>query len=95
MTDISKHHDYELSRLDIDTVEKSIHELRELITIADATKIREEYKKDPNTWWAAYHHGWGTAIRNHLRDKVCLDDQLPSGNWDDYYIRLVEKACGI
>jgi hypothetical protein len=32
------------------------------------------------------------GIRNLLRKNVCLDDDLPSGNWDDYYIRLIEKA---
>jgi len=95
MKDISKHHDQELSRLSLEIINVSVDKLRELITIKDASKIREEHKKDPDTWWAAYHHGWGTAIRNYLRDKICLDDQLPSGNWDDYYIRLVEKACGI
>lgn len=57
--------------------------------------IKRDYEKDPEKWWADYHHGWGTAIRNHLRDTVCHDDSLPSGNWDDYYVPLVEISVGL
>jgi hypothetical protein len=61
-------------------------------------------KSDTSQWWAGYHHGWGTAIRNLLREEGITDDKLPffkygypseeqpSGNWDDYYIAIVEVA---
>lgn len=67
------------------------------VVLLDITKaeITKAYKNDPKTWWAAYHHGWGTNIRNSLRDNVCRDDELPSKNWDDYYVQLVEVACGL
>lgn len=46
-------------------------------------------------WIGNNHHGWGTGIRNALRDAGFLDDQLPNENWDDYYIQVVELAVGI
>jgi hypothetical protein len=72
--------------------EKSVEYLKLFFTDQDKSDITEEWKKDHNKWWALYHHGWGTAIRNNLRDNVCRDDKLPSGNWDDYYIQFVEIA---
>lgn len=42
------------------------------------------------------HFGWGMAVRNALRTEAGIGDAaLPDGNWDDYYIPLVEIACGI
>lgn len=76
-------------------VEKSLLALKNNLDNVIVQQIRDEYKKDPETWWAMYHHGWGTSIRNGLRTEVCLDDKLPSGNWDDYYIQVVEIFCGL
>ena len=66
-------------------------------TLLDETidEIRSAFKDDKDTWWASSHFHWGMNIRNLLRDNVCLDDKLPSGNWDDYYVPLVELACGV
>lgn len=74
-------------------INKSVEELKKELPLDVVQEIKNAYKKDPETWWAFYHHGWGTSIRNFLRDKVCKDDELPSGNFDDYYIQLVELAC--
>lgn len=76
-------------------VKKSIEELKNILTDEIIETTKGFHSKDPKTWWATYHHGWGTGIRNYLRDKVCRDDELPSENWDDYYIQLFEMACGI
>lgn len=73
-------------------IEKGVAALREIL---DPNEIKELHKADPKKWWALGHHGWGTRIRNYLRGKVCLDDELPSKNWDDYYVQLVEIACGV
>lgn len=72
-------------------IDKGVEALK---TILDANEIKELHAKDPRTWWALAHHGWGTRVRNFLRDKVCRDEELPSKNWDDYYIQIVEIACG-
>lgn len=95
MEDVTIHHDKMYKELPEWIANRGIEQLISLISVEDVQKIKDEYHKDPDTWWAAYHHGWGTNIRNFLRDKVCLDDRLPSGNWDDYYIPLVEIAVGV
>jgi hypothetical protein len=76
-------------------IEKSISYLDGLLTKDTKEDVARLHKENPDTWWASFHFGWGMRIRNLLRDNVCLDDKLPSGNWDDYYIQLVEIACGI
>lgn len=76
-------------------IDKGVAYLKSLISEKDKADIRKMAADDPAEWWALYHHGWGTAIRNKLRHHVCLDKELPSGNWDDYYIQMVEIACGV
>jgi hypothetical protein len=76
-------------------VKESLVALDGILDQVTRARIKEEHKKDPKTWWAFYHHGWGTAVRNALRDKVCLDKELPSGNWDDYYIQIIEIYLGL
>ena len=93
--DILKHHDKCLSQLSPLLVDKAVKHLRSVITLEDAIQIRNDWIKDPKTWWAIAHHWWGMGIRNSLRDSVCSDSELPSGNWDDYYVPLVEMACGL
>lgn len=92
---IQEHHEHKLKELPEWIRDKGVEYLKGLIPDDDKIQIKMEYEKDNKTWWAMYHHGWGTAIRNSLRDNVCLDDELPSGNWDDYYVPLVEIACGL
>ena len=53
--------------------------------------IQDQIKKDPIYWCSVHHFGWGMAMRNLLRD-VVKDDELPSGNWDDYYVKIIEEA---
>lgn len=62
--------------------------------------------EDMSSWSA--HHGWGTAIRNLLRDEELgagiRDEDLPPAPyedgethrcWDDYYVAAVEAAVGL
>lgn len=66
-----------------------------------ADEIRELIKKAPGDWVSPYHHGWGTGIRNYMRE-LYTDDELPNTpydddrgefkNYDDYYIGIVEVA---
>lgn len=58
-------------------------------------QIRAEMKDDPENWWIKYHYGWGMWVRNFLRleSEANLPDYLwPSGNIDDYYVKVVEEA---
>lgn len=38
------------------------------------------------------HFGFGMGVRNLLREQGLTDDMLPNGNWDDYYVSLIEHA---
>lgn len=39
-----------------------------------------------------FHFYEGMGVRNILREKI-LDKELPSGNWDDYYLEALEIAA--
>lgn len=95
MKNITKHHDEMIEGLSPEIKEKAIKHLKKIITLETAEQIKDDYLKDSDTWWAKEHFGWGMRIRNFLRDNVCLDIVLPSQNWDDYYIPLIEIACGL
>lgn len=66
--------------------------------------VRDAHTKDPEHWWTLWHMGQGMSIRNLLREEI-RDDELPAnvwageqmdvGNWDDYYIEVVEEAAGL
>lgn len=84
-----------LLELSPEIIEKGVRHLKKILTLETVEQIKEDYAKDPDTWWAGEHFGWGMMIRNFLRDNVCLDTVLPSQNWDDYYVVLVEIACGL
>lgn len=88
-------HTNSLKELPNEIVDSAVQCLK--ITLLDETidEIRSAFMEDKNTWWVSSHFHWGMNIRNLLRDNVCLDDKLPSGNWDDYYVPLVELACGV
>lgn len=92
---ITEHHDKMFEQLPKWIVEESIKYLPTILSQKSMDDIRDEYEKDHDTWWASSHFTWGMYIRNKLRDNVCLDDELPSKNWDDYYVRLIEMACGL
>lgn len=89
-----KFHSDRLAELPTDILNKAIKVLNEELDEKTKDKIRADIKKDPIYWFAPYHHGWGTAIRNLLRNKVCLDDKLSLNdeykNWDNYYVLIVE-----
>ena len=76
------------------------------------TLLPDEYQDDleEHGWPATMsaHHGFGTSIRNLLRDPVygagILDVDLPDApyedgslqrNWDDFYVAVLEAAVGL
>lgn len=38
-----------------------------------------------------FHHAEGMGVRNLLRG-IILDEELPSGNWDDFYVAALLSA---
>jgi hypothetical protein len=95
MTKRTDWHQENFERLPKEIADKSIAFLKSFIQEENKIFIKEEFKKDPDTWWASVHFSWGMYIRNKLRDNVCTDEKLPTLNWDDYYVILVEKALGL
>lgn len=93
--DIAEKLDAFLQELPQEIVERGVAHIKSKLNPEIVRDITSAWKADPKTWWAAWHHGWGTGVRNDLRDNVCRDDELPSGNWDDYYVQLVEIAVGV
>lgn len=95
MTELQEQMNKDLSECPIWIINESISSLKNYFTQDEIKHIQQEYKNDPELWWTKnyFHFGWGTHIRNYLRDTVCLDDKLPSSNFDDYYIQFIELVC--
>lgn len=66
--------------------------LRQKISEQDKQEICKSYEKDPKGWFAWHHHGWGTGIRNLLRENNLGEDHFGICNLDDIYVELVEDA---
>lgn len=60
--------------------------------LGDKKKIQVEIEREPELWFAKYHHGWGTGIRNRLRGEGFGEEFFGIGNLDDIYVELVEDA---
>lgn len=95
ISEIQIFHNKSINELSDDIKLRSIQSLSWVLSAETVYEIRQAHQENPDTWWATSHFTWGMSIRNFLRDNVCTDENLPSGNWDDYYIPLVELACGI
>lgn len=93
MTEIQEQMMKDLQECPIWIVSNSVSALKTILDENTINQIREAYNNDSENWYVGYHFGWGMKIRNFLRDNVCLDDQLPTGNFDDYYIQFVELVC--
>lgn len=86
------------AELDPDVRSRAIAVLKQEFPETVCARIREEYTKNSATWATKYHFGWGMGVRNFLRSNPTdsiKDNELPSGNWDDYYVAAVEAAAGI
>lgn len=90
--------------------DKAIKVLQEYVTLADKQRFQQLVNKHGLRNWISFvsvlelpngkkiprgHFEYGMKIRNYLREQVCLDADLPSGNWDDYYLTLLEIACDL
>ena len=94
-TEFVAFHKERFAELSDDIIIKAENAIKEYLSVGDVDIIKEAIKSDPIHWASLYHFNSGMEIRNLLRDKVCLDDVLPSGNWDDYYVCLIECAVGM
>jgi hypothetical protein len=93
-----KYFDAKLAELDVDLVHEAVAVLRKWIDPQAAVEIHEAYAEHgPHEWIHQDngHFGWGMACRNALREAGLHDDRTRDGNWDDYYVGLVEIALDL
>jgi len=94
------HHEECFNELPKDILIKSCKFLNDdYLSDENIEQLKEIYNKCPSStkslWFIEYHNYEGMYIRNFLREKGLLDNQLPSGNWDDYYTQCLECAIGV
>ncbi|HLG37780.1 MAG TPA: hypothetical protein VI338_06560 [Nitrososphaera sp.] len=70
---------------------KAVDAILNEIPFQQFVDLRHRIAESPN-WYVEHHFTWGMAVRNRLRETVCPDNELPSGNWDDIYVHVVEEA---
>lgn len=95
MTDaeFQEFHEKKWAELPDDVKTKAVTFLRSQFSEELKEDVRARIKADPIHWIGMEHFGWGMGVRNALRVEGNIkDDLLPSGNWDDYYIKAVEAA---
>lgn len=90
-----QYYENKLNEMPKDVVLKAVNFLKEFIPTDEINYIRQEVStKGLIEWCTELHFGWGMYIRNVLRSKAKLnDDLLPDENWDDYYIQCIEIAA--
>ena len=94
---IQMNHQQRFLELPPDLRQRAITALREMFDPSVEDDIKAEYDRSGEDWWldANIHFHWGMSIRNFLREQGILDNQLPSSNWDDYYLQIIEAAVHI
>lgn len=60
--------------------------------LVDQEAIADTIQREGPTWYAGYHFGWGSKVRNLLRDNGFGEKELGVENLDDVYVKLVEEA---
>lgn len=70
--------------------------LRSKLSIETIQLVREAMATHGEDWIhkagrGNMHLTWGMGVRNIIRE-IFDDNQVPTGNWDDYYIEVIELA---
>jgi hypothetical protein len=102
MTDDDLHrHCWTLVRgLDPEKVRHAAAQLGDAMPPEDAETLSERIRARPGAWLEGDfrheygHHGWGTGVRNWLRQRGLGEAYFGIDNLDDYYVPLVELALG-
>lgn len=95
--DFLKFHNEKIIELPLEIRQKAVEYLKSEMPKENFDNLILLYRNaiQKGYWFTGYHFGYGMAIRNFLRAKGLFDDQLPSGNWDDYYVCCLEIAMGV
>ena len=87
-----EYHERKWAELSEEVKTKAVDFLRTAFPEETKEEIRPLIANNPDHWCSAHHFFWGMSVRNMLRDAGLKDDLLPSGNWDDYYVKAIEEA---
>jgi hypothetical protein len=87
-----------LDEMQKDIVLKAVNFLKQYIKDSTKKAIINYIESYGLIEWAIkkdIHFYWGMEVRNALRSKANLhDDLLPNESWDDYYVQIIEIAVG-
>jgi hypothetical protein len=86
---------YPIPPLPDDVRQKAVRILKDGWTEAIKASVRQAMEDYGDEWYAGAHFGWGMSVRNYLRNKGISDDQLPTKNWDDYYVEIIQEAVRV
>lgn len=74
----------------------AVEYLKKLFTEEVKAAVRLCIAENSQGRWMLSHSAWGVFIRNQLRTEAGItDDLLPSGNWDSYFVEVVEEAVRV
>lgn len=98
--EFNNHHEKCFNELPKDILIEAVKLLKEKnLTDENIIQLQLLYNEQPtenkSLWFIGFHHYEGMYIRNFFRENGLLDEQLPSGNWDDYYTQVLECAIGV
>lgn len=88
---LDQYHERMWDLLDPDVKVRAIGHLRKQLTPELIDEVARLMNEDPDGWAVIHHFTFGMAVRNELRAAV-KDHELPTGNWDDYYVKALEET---
>ena len=88
-------HTKKLAELPENIKEQAVQVVLSVLDESTKEAVKKVAKASPCSWATGYHFHWGMWMRNQFRDAGITDDLLPSKNWDDYYVPIVELALGL
>lgn len=71
---------------------RAVEFLRNDLPADEKATIRRLINKDPATWWAPYYHGWGTAVRNRLREAGFGEREFRITSLESVFMELIKEA---
>jgi hypothetical protein len=90
-----KYYDDRINELPKETVDALVGFVKRNIEYGTRSDIKNLIRDNGLIKWALpFHHDWGMDARNEFRALGYKDVDLPSKNWDDYYIQIIEIAIG-
>lgn len=90
---LADYHTRKWAELDPEIKRRAVFLLKEEIAPECLNEWRQLMEADPEHWPVEHHFMAGMSFRNLLRKRI-VDRELPTGNWDDYWVAALEAAAG-